>query len=378
MQVDNRVSVQSGGTVYHSVTRCLEDLGGLEKLVPPGKTVLVKPNLVVEQPHDFGATTNPEVVEVILQELLRTSPREIILGDGAATVCSTQKAFQVTGMDKLAEKYGARLVDFQKDRYVKVPVPAGKALDEVQVVRTVREADCIINLPVLKVHAQTKATVSLKNLKGCISDREKKRFHRLNLEQCIADLNTVIPVNLVVVDATVCSFAWEGGGSPVAMDTIVAGTNPVAVDTVAVPLLGYAPREIEHVRLSADHGLGPTGPEEIEIMHREKLPEPPPEEIPRTAPDYSLPGLEVVEKGACTSCLAGVLAALRRLKKEGATLHGSALLGQKLTEEDLEGKKGILLGIGECGAQLVVEEGALPGCPPRGRSVYEFLRRHTS
>ena len=82
MQVDNRVSVQSGGTVYHRVTRCLEDLGGLEKLVPPGKTVLVKPNLVVEQPHDFGATTNPEVVEVILQELLRTSPREIILIGG--------------------------------------------------------------------------------------------------------------------------------------------------------------------------------------------------------------------------------------------------------------------------------------------------------
>jgi len=83
------VSVQSGGTLEERVSQCLRDLGGIENLVPPGGTVLIKPNLVVEEDHRSGATTNPAVVEALIRELQRVSPREIIIGEGSATFCST-------------------------------------------------------------------------------------------------------------------------------------------------------------------------------------------------------------------------------------------------------------------------------------------------
>lgn len=369
--------MQRGRTLRERVLSCLEELGGLQSLVPPGQTVLLKPNLVMDRPHSSGAITNPALLDILLDALLRqASPREVIVGEGAAAHCSTEKAFSVSGVDKIAQKYGVRLVDLQKDNYVQVSVPRGKALKQVEVARTVLEADCLINLPVLKMHCQTQVTIGLKNLKGCISDREKKRFHSLELEQCIADLNTVLSVQLVVVDATLGSFAWEGGGDPVRLDTVLAGTNQVSVDAVAASLLGYHPGEIEHIRLSEAHGLGTARREQIQVLHPEKLQGISfPAEF-RCGVQYRVPGLQVVEKGTCTPCLASFLAATRRLEKERIYLPGTAYLGQRLTEADLEtlGGQGKGLGIGNCGARLVGQEEAVWGCPPEGWQVYNFLK----
>ena len=367
------------------VLSCLEGLGGIEKLVPRGKRVLVKPNLVIDRPHSSGAITNPALLDVLLDELKKTAPRELIVGEGSAAHYSTEKAFRVSGVDRVAKKHGARLVNFQKDAYAEVPVPRGKELDRVEVARTVLEADVLVNVPVLKMHCQTRVTVGLKNLKGCISDDEKRRFHRLDLDQCIADLNTVIPVHLVVVDATLCSFNWECGGDAVRLDTVLAGTNPVAVDTVAAPLLGYHPGEIRHIVLSARHGLGPCDPEAIQVLHREKLQEIAlPEGVP-CGVQYRVPGLTVVEKGACTPCMAGLLAAMRRLDREGVSLRGTVLLGQKLDRGDLEAaaRKGATIGIGSCAAQWVDRENdkendkekVLSGCPPEGWRIYDRLKK---
>ena len=41
--------------------------------------------------------------------------------------------------------------------------------------------DRLINIPVLKGHCQTAMTCSLKNLKGCIPNKEKQRYHREGL-----------------------------------------------------------------------------------------------------------------------------------------------------------------------------------------------------
>ena len=375
METNAVVSVQKGKTLKERLLSCLDGLGGIHKLVPLGKTILVKPNLVTDKPHSSGAITNPALLEVLLEELLKTSPREIIVGEGSATNYDTANAFKNSGIGKAAEKYGARLVDLQKDHYVQVPVPRGREISRVQVARTVLQADYLLNLPVLKVHSQTKVTVALKNLKGCISNAEKKRFHRLHLEQCIADLNTVIPVHLVVVDATLCSFSWEGGGDPVRLDTVLAGTNQVAVDTVAAPLLGYHPAEIEHLRLSAEHGLGPCDREKIKVLHQEKLEEIClPEQVTRGV-KYHIPGLQVIEKGACTPCLGGLLAAQRRLHQEKVSLPASVFLGQRLQEDDLEEAADRVMGIGSCGARLTGKEKAVTGCPPEGWQVYEMLKK---
>lgn len=41
--------------------------------------------------------------------------------------------------------------------------------------------------------------------------------------------------------------------------TVLAGANVLAVDMTAAAVMGFVPEEIEHIRMAAEHGLGPAG-----------------------------------------------------------------------------------------------------------------------
>ncbi|GAG73752.1 unnamed protein product [marine sediment metagenome] len=236
------VAVHSDETIKTMVGNCLQDLGGIEKLVPPGSRILLKPNMVVAKPNSTGATTNPLILDALIEHLIRTSPCEIIIGESSEVGDDTLQAYKITGVYDIAKKWKVTLLDFKKDHQVYVDVPKGKVLKKVLITETVTKVDYLINLPILKVHSQTTVTIGMKNLKGCIADQEKSRFHRLNLSQCIADLNTVIIPDLTIVDATLCSLEWELGGMPVRLNTVLAAKNVLAADIVAASMLGYAKR----------------------------------------------------------------------------------------------------------------------------------------
>ncbi len=354
----------------------MESLGGIRRLVPPGSTVLLKPNLVVEKPNSSGATTSPVVVDAVLEQLARVPLREIIIGESAAVSHSTMEAYRVSGIAEVARKRGVRLVDFKKDRQVELSVPRGRSIAAVQVAETVLKADFLINLPILKVHSQTRVTAGLKNLKGCISDAEKKRFHRLDLEQCIADLNTVIKSDLVIVDATLCSLAWEEGGDPVRLDTVIAGTNVLAVDSFAATLLGYNPEEIRHFLLAEEHGLGSTRREAIELENLSPLEKvrAKREPVPKGRFSRKIPGLKLVEDGACTPCLGALYTALQRLAKEGKKVKLTVALGQKVAASHAGEAGPDWWGIGKCGCRLTGEERGVQGCPPGALEIYRALK----
>ncbi len=378
----NLVAVQKGKTLQERLSGCLSHLGGISRIVAPGNKILVKPNLVMDKPHSTGAITNPELIDLLLEHLKETAPKELVIAEGSSTSASTTQAFRTSGLDKIAKKHGVKVVDLQKDRYEDILVPEGKALNQAQIARTVLETDCLINAPVLKRHCQVKFTMALKNLKGCLSDKDKKRFHSLDLEQCIADLNTVIPVQLVVADATLCSLSWEGGGEPVRLDTVLAGTNQVAVDAVAAPMLGYRPEEIKHILYAHEHGLGPIDRGTIQVVPHEapnhmaavaNQPESQKKDHNESVFDFSR--IEVIDKGACTPCFGSFITALKRLERENNYPVGTAFMGQKLTDEDLKECPEKIFGIGNCGAKIVGADRAVLGCPPDAWKIYEWFKR---
>jgi len=107
----------------------------------------------------------------------------------------------------------------------------------------------------------------MKNLKGCIHDQKKHRFHRLNLHQRIEGLNTLIHPALTVVDATSCALHWELGGDPIKLDTIIMSENVLAVDMIAASLLGYGIDEVRHLKIASESGLNPTNMGEIKVYN---------------------------------------------------------------------------------------------------------------
>ena len=385
------VTVHSDESIRSMVSNCLKDLGGIDQLIATGSRILLKPNLVVAKPNSSGATTNPLILDALIEQLMRTSPHEIIIGESSQIGDDTMEAYKISGVQDIAKKWNVTLLDFKKDKQRPIDVPYGKVLKRVLVAETVKKVDYIINLPILKVHSQTTVTIGMKNLKGCIPDREKSRFHRSNLHQCIADLNTVLISDLTIVDATLCSFNWELGGMPVRLNTILAGRNTLATDIVAASMLGYRGDEVAHLRLAAQAHLGPANIEKINIISSKKIKKVPPGQNAGIIkePYYHLPELEVIEKGTCSSCKGALLAAMRRLYKERQSPHCTILMGQRLRDRECEfvptfkygtvKSKKPLVSIGQC-CHWVAEHYPIKhikGCPVKAEAIYRYLKTNS-
>jgi uncharacterized protein (DUF362 family) len=81
----------------------------------------------------------------------------------------------------------------------------------------------------------------------------------VHMEQCIADLNTVVrKPDLIVADAMtiLTSKGPFGPGDISSPQQVVAGTDRVALDAYGATLLGLEPTEVSMIRKAADHGLG--------------------------------------------------------------------------------------------------------------------------
>ena len=385
------VAAHSDESIRTMLNHCLKDLGGIEQLISSNSRILLKPNLVIAKPNSTGATTNPLILDALIEHLMRTSPREIIIGESSQIGDDTMEAYKITGIQDVAHKWKATLLDFKRDRQISLDIPRGKIIRKVLVAETVKNVDYLINLPILKVHSQTKVTIGMKNLKGCIHDKEKSRFHRLNLHQCIADLNTILVPDLTIVDATLCSFNWELGGAPVRLNTILAGKNVLAVDIIAASIMGYSLDEITHLQLAAQAGLGPANKEEIHIISPKKLKEIQPGKDADIIkePYYHLQELEVIEKGACTSCKGALLAAMRRLDKERQSPSCTILLGQRLRDRECEfapdskhgtvNSKKPLVSMGQCCSWVAEHYPAehIEGCPVKAEDIYHYLKKYS-
>ena len=96
----------------------------------------------------------------------------------------TGRAFRAAGYEAVGKKYGVPLFDLKRDKTRRVDTP----LRPMDICCRALDADYLINLPVLKGHCQTAMTCALKNCKGCLPDREKRRFHAEGLMRPIAAL----------------------------------------------------------------------------------------------------------------------------------------------------------------------------------------------
>ena len=231
----------------------------------------------------------------------------------------------------------------------------------VDLLRT--ETDFLINLPVLKAHCQTNLTCSLKNLKGCIPDSEKRRFHSLGLMKPIACLSSILRPNLTIVDAICGDLTFEEGGHPVPMDRLIGGTDPVLIDSYGAELLGFPVDEIAYLPLAEKLGAGSTDISNC-VIHEHHA-----EEKKQTL--FKASGIarelanHVTADAACSVCYGSLIHALQRLRENGKRIPKGICIGQ-----GFRGKSGEGVGVGNCTAGFPVH---LKGCPPTAKAMADFL-----
>jgi uncharacterized protein (DUF362 family) len=318
----------------------------------------LKPNLVVAKKAASGATTHPDFLAGVISLLQEKGFSRLSILEGSWVGDSTARAFKVCGYTKVSEEYGVPLIDLQKDSSVLRESSNG----EYKICESVLKLDRLINMPVLKGHCQTSLTCALKNLKGCIPDSEKRRYHREGLHQPIADLNEILKADLILVDGLQGDPDFEEGGNPCRMNVFLAATDPVLTDSYAAGILGLKPEEVPYIGKAAALGAGSPLSETSALRYLNKgdgL-----EGFQRTAAGSRLRG-SISEKGACSACYASLMHALASLDKEGRLPASPVLIGQGYRNTSVSG-----IGVGVClkGADAFVE-----GCPPSSEDIYRFL-----
>lgn len=359
--MDNRIIVTYGENVRKIVRDVLEkaDLNGM---IPSNSNIGIKPNLVVSKPSSSGATTSPEMVSALIEYLKEHGHNNIVILESSWLGDSTTRAFKVCGYEDVSQKYGVPLFDIKKDTY---SVRTYKGTD-IEVSDKVLGLDFLINMPVLKGHCQTYITCALKNLKGCIPDREKRRFHTMGLHRPIAYLNKIIKSDFILVDGLCGDLDFEEGGNPVKMNRIICGTDPVLIDSYVAAVMGYKPEDIEYIKTAAEIGVGSCDIKNAEVIVIDKdtsLAAPPASRKVQQLAEY------IDEKEACSACYGNLIQALARLNEKGL-LKGfkkkSIKIGQGYKDCNLDG-----IGVGICTSGLGRN---VKGCPPSTGEILEFLK----
>ncbi|MDR3248786.1 MAG: DUF362 domain-containing protein [Treponema sp.] len=350
----------------------LAEAAGLASLIgDKKKRVGLKPNLVVAQPADGGATTHPEIAGGLIDYLKENGFTNLVILEGSWVGDNTRDAFRVCGYQDLAAAKGVELIDTQLD--------SAKPYDckgmKIKICDSARAVDFMINLPVMKGHCQTLLTCALKNNKGIMPDDEKRRFHSLGLHKPIAHLNTVARNDFIVVDGICGDLDFEEGGNPVPSGRIFAARDPVLCDAWAASLMGYETADIPYIGLAEKLGVG-VGDSAKAVVRELNSPADAQAVVggaghsPHARPGGKVRQLAqyIDESDACSACYAALIFALSRLdRRDLGRLPGKIACGQ-----GFRGKKGII-GSGNCTGGFA---GFCPGCPPSGAGVLEFLRSH--
>jgi uncharacterized protein (DUF362 family) len=243
----------------------LEDLG-----VRPQGLTLVKPNTVIAHSHYFAhAFTRPEFLDGLLTALKRHDGDigELVVGERCGITIPTRYAFAEAGYRPVLRRHRVRARYFDEEPQVEVQLESPPALRSfIYVPRSIVECDFFVNAPKFKAQPWVKVTFALKNLIGIQDDKHRLIDHDYMLEYKIADLQQVISPGFIAVDGIIAGEKTMLTPKPFPLGLILMAVNPVASDVVCSHVVGLAPRDVDHIRLSAERGLGPLDVDQIEVL----------------------------------------------------------------------------------------------------------------
>jgi len=231
-------------------------LGGMERFITRGDVVVVKPNASWDRTPEQAANTNPDVVGEVVRLCREAGAGVVIVTD--VSINEPRRCFERSGIAAAARAAGAEVVLPEERRFREVDL-RGAVLGPWPVLDPFLAADKVINIPVAKHHSLTGATLGMKNWYGILGG-PRHRLHQ-RIHESLVDLADFMRPTLTIIDGwRVLLRNGPSGGSladVVDGNTIVAGTDPVAVDAWAARnWWGWEAAGLRYLELAAARGLG--------------------------------------------------------------------------------------------------------------------------
>ncbi|MCK9196731.1 MAG: DUF362 domain-containing protein [Syntrophales bacterium] len=249
------LAVVRGASPARITSAAINELGGMRRFVSRGDIVVVKPNIGWDRTPEYAANTNPEVVAEIVRLCYGAEAKQVKVFDHP--VSDARRTYKQSGIAAAAIAAGAQ-VSFVDERKFKDVAIKGQLLKTWPLYTEIIEADKVINIPVAKVHGIATLTLGMKNWMG-IMGGSRGRIHQ-RIDESLVDLARFVRPSLVILDAVriLVDNGPQGGSlSDVRrLDTVIAGTDQVAVDAFGTTLFGMKPDALGCVRIAHNAGLG--------------------------------------------------------------------------------------------------------------------------
>ena len=271
---DADIGVAVGADIPSAVQSAVASVGGMGAFVRKGARVGIKPNLSFASPVKRAATTNPATVKAVMDMCIEAGAKQVIVLDhplqDAAIIGDKAEIAAVVKETKKAMFF----LPTTENLYKETAIPKGKEMKSTKVVRILDEIDVLINLPVAKSHAACVVSFGIKGNLGLVWDR--RAYHQAgNFHQSVADLATIIQADITIVDAirALTTRGPLGPGKVAQLNTIVAGKDPVAVDSYATTLTPWNNRKaqgrnIKYLVYSSEMGLGELDPTKLNVVKK--------------------------------------------------------------------------------------------------------------
>jgi uncharacterized protein (DUF362 family) len=251
-----------GGSRAAMLDKALEALGGIERFVKKGQSVVIKPNIAWDRSPETSANTHPELVAHLVKLCLKAGAKIVNVFDHTCDVWT--KSYERSGVKAAVEAAGGKMVTGNdQTMYRRVAIPNGKRLTEDYVHQLILDSDVFFNVPVLKHHGGATMTAAMKNMMGAMWDR--RFWHQNDLQQCIADYtsNPKLRPALNIIDAYAPMHKYGPRGTQENSNniwpnvkTLLVSTDIVAIDAAASKILTHAEDGIPHVKIASDAGYG--------------------------------------------------------------------------------------------------------------------------
>jgi uncharacterized protein (DUF362 family) len=294
-----RCDSYANGELVAALDRMFDQIGGLGRLVQ-GRTVAIKLNMTGPPSVRLGATrageahwVHPRVIGATLHLMDRAGARRIrLLESSYTTAIPLEETMYLAGWVPGELVAAARRVEFENtnravrgEGYRRFDVPGSALLFPSYVLNPAyHDCDTFVSMAKLKEHATVGITLSMKNCFGNIPttvygdyvpedrpdeeprsgrnrvfhdgarqppppaepelDPASPRHAGYRIPRVVVDLCGARPLDLALIDGVDSMSGSEGpwaGGEPCHPGVLVAGTNCVNTDAVAMAVMGYDP-----------------------------------------------------------------------------------------------------------------------------------------
>jgi uncharacterized protein (DUF362 family) len=263
------MSIVSGSNRSATIRKAVELLGGINRFVKPGETVLLKPNVAFASPPRVCATSHPDIISEIARLCYeQAKAKKVYITDNPLN--DPKSCFELSGIASAAQQSGAEIILPKTDYFRPLTLAGGRLIKNWPVLyEPLKNVDKVIGIAVIKDHHRSGASMTMKNWYGLLGGG-RNTFHT-DINTIITELAMLVKPTLVILDATevMVSNGPTGGSASDLKQTniMIAACDQVAADSFGATLLNMKPAALPYLLKAQELKLGTTDYESLKPIY---------------------------------------------------------------------------------------------------------------